>query len=1124
MGITSAKISAKSFRRISVLVSASVILLSGIAHAQLTTATLTGTITDPTGAVVPGAHVTVVNEDTGFTSKAASNGSGAYRIDLLPIGKYAMTVQAPGFKKFVQSNITLNVNEQASVGAVLQLGGSDETITVTTEPPQINLENGTVGRTIENAEVNNLPLVDRNAYSLLTLVPGVQSNSFGNTLGYPQQVVQINGSTTENNTGSVSYYLDGGLDMTGVRMTGNQMPNPEAIAEFNVQTNNYSASYGRMSSGVVSAVTKSGTNHFHGTAYEFHRETNFNSAPWNSNGKRSAVHRHTYGGVVGGPIIRDRTFFFADYSGFKNQFSSLENSSVLPTAKEAAGDFSDYLPTTSGTISSCTQSLSSADKAAGDFIVCNPTTRKPYAGNKITDPLDTTALNVIKALPASNAGSATAPGWIGYVPTPQNYNEYMGKIDHIISNRQHLNGSWFYLKGQNSVVAGSSNVPWSLQLQKYLLHVINVSHTITFGTDKIDQTWLTYTRSFGGRVNGPEKTLTDFGSAFAGQGKASLPDINVTNYFHGADAIDGPTAGTNFYSLRHLFIWNKGNHSLSIGGEASLNKDILLTDLNNYGVWTFQASTTARTGNALSDFVLGLPSKQTQDAPVTAIDDSFFYSLFAQDDWHIRRNLTINAGLRWDVQTAPTDPQNKESTYVAGSAASAINPNAPVGQLFPGDKGITRGIIANPWKHYSPRLGFAWDVFGDGKTSVRGAAGIFWGGISGNEWNATSNFFPFTLRYTFPVPGTLSKPYLNTPSPFPFSYTPGKVAAAPSGTSLSGIGLQFRWPFTYQLSASVEQQITPSTEVGIAYVGTLARALPFEPDLNYPVFNAANPASNTTSNVNTRRPISTLGTIVELGDGPHGSLGRANSNYNALQVTFSRRMTRGLNFHGHYIWAKTLSSIGLDSANVTAEDGANLSLEKGPSNPDLRGAFVMSLVWQPVYFKENRFLHNVLDGWTISPIINLSSGSPFSVSTGTDSNNDGVTADRANQIGNPYDSIINHKSRTAARVRWFDTASFCSYSEASPSACSGVGPAGSDGTSERNGYRGPGSRDVDLALLRDFRIHENLVFQLRGESTNVFNFVNLNNPNGNQNLSATTNQITGASAMRNIQIGGRLTF
>ncbi len=1101
---------------------AAVILVCTLAHGQLTTATLAGTITDPTGAVVSGAGVTVVNNDTHFTSKTVSNASGGYRIDLLPIGTYTMTVESPGFKKFVQANIALSVNQQANVGAVLQMGAANQTITVSNEPPEINLENATVGRTIETSELNNLPLVDRNAYSFLDLVAGVQSNTPGNTLGYPQQVVQINGSTLENNTGAVSYYLDGGLDMTGVRMTGNQMPNPEALAEFNVQTSNYNATYGRMSSGVVSAITKSGTNQFHGTLYEYHRETNFNSDPWNSSG-RQPYHRHFFGGVVGGPIIRNRTFFFFDYSGFRDQVSRLENNAILPTSKEAAGDFSDYLPGSSGNITSCNQSLSAADKAAGDFIVCNPSTRKPFHGNIITDPLDQTALNVIKALPQANAGTSTAPVWKGYVPTPASYNEYMGKIDHEISDRQSLHGSYFFLKGQNTVVPSTSaNLPWSVQVQKYSLHVINLSDTITLSANKIDQTWLTYTRSFGGRINTPEKWLSDFGSAFAGQGKASLPDINVTNYFHLVNAIDGPTAGTNFYSLRHLFIWNKGNHSLSFGGEVSLNKDVLLTDLNNYGVFAFQASTTAGTGNSLADFVLGLPNSEKQDAPVTALDNSFFYSLFVQDDWRVVRNLTINAGLRWDLQTPPTDPQDKESTFVAGKT-SAINPAAPPGELFPGDSGITRGIVQIPWKHFSPRLGFAWDAFGNGKTSVRGGAGIFWGGVSGNEWNATSNFYPFTLRYTFGVPGTLASPYSNTPSPFPFNYVKGQVATAPAGTSLSGIGLNFRWPFTYQLSASVQQQITPSTVVGIGYVGSLGRALPFEPDLNYPVFNTANPASNTTKNVNNRRPNPTLGTLVELGDGP-GGIARANSNYHAMQVTFSRRMTTGLSFHGYYLWAKTLSSVGLDSSNVTVEDGSNLALEKGPSNHDVRNSFVASLVWIPVYFKQNRFLDTILDGWTISPIVKIYSGSPFTITTGTDNNADGVSGDRANQVANPYNSTIHHDSRAKAAVRWFDTASFCSYSVANPAACPGTGAAGSAGTSERNGYYGPGSKQVDLALLREFHIRDNLAFQLRGESTNVFNFVNLNNPSGAINISPTTNQITGASDMRQIQIGGRLTF
>ncbi len=1091
-------------------------------NAQLTTATLIGTVTDSTGAVVPGARVTVVNADTHYTNTVTTNSSGDYRIDLLPVGTYSMTVEAPGFKKFLQTNIPLTVNQQAHVDASLTTGTATETITVTEQPTPINLENGTVGRTIDATEVNNLPIVDRNIYSLLPLVAGVQTNTFGNTLGYPQQVVMINGSTTESNTGAVSYYLDGGLDMTALRMTGNQMPNPEALAEFNVQTSNYNASYGRMSSGVVSAITKSGTNQFHGALYEFHRETNFNSYPWAPPGSvlvhsgRPPVHRNFFGGVIGGPIIHDRTFFFFDYSGYRNVASNSVTSAILPTSLEATGNFSQFLPTSSGAITSCTQTISAADKTAGKFIVCNPTTRKPYANNIITDPLDVAAQNVIKALPTATGGTALSPLFIGNIPTPASYNEYMGKIDHQLTTNQRINGSYFYLKGSNTVQAGSGNIPWSDQLQNYVLHVVNLSHTYTLSSNKVNQAWLTYTRSYGGRINTPGTSLTTFGSAFSGQGQLSLPQITVSNYFTLSNAIMGPSAGTNFYSFRDLFIWTKGNHTLSIGGEASLNKDVQLTDLNNYGVWGFQSSTSARTGNALSDFVLGLANTQTQDAPVEALDNSFFWSLFAQDDWHIRQNLTLNLGLRWDIQTPPTDPQNKESTYLPGAPQSVINPAAPKGLLFPGDPNVTRGIVDLRLDHISPRLGFAWDPFSSGKTSITGAAGIFYGGVSGNEWNSTSNYYPFTLRYTFGVPGTLANPYKNTPSPFPFIYNPGHVAPAAAGTSLFGMPLSFRWPYTYQLNASVQQQLNKNLVIGVTYVGSLGRKLVFGIDENYPVFNVANPTANTTTNVNNRRPINTLGSI-------NSQQSRATSNYNAMQFTFSQRLTHGISFKGYYAWTKTMESYGLDSGTIM--DYNDLALEKGPTNADQRNLFVTALVWQPNYFTgENRFAKFALSGWTISTIIKLYSGSPFTVTTGVDNNQDGNSPDRANQIGIPFDSTINHHSRSASLYRWFNTSAFCTYTLANPTACPGVGPANSDSTSQRNGYYGPAQRDVDMAILKDFGITEHVKFQLRGEATNVFNFVSLNGPNGAINIAGTTNQITSAAQMRLIQIGGRLTF
>jgi hypothetical protein len=1100
--------------------------VSGSAHAQGTTATLFGNVADKTGASVPGAKVTATNLDTNISTTVPSSAVGEYRLDLLPVGRYKIVVSAPGFEKFVRANVPLTVDQQARVDVSLTPGGENDTITVTDEPPAINLENGTVGRTIETQEVDKLPIVDRNVYSLFNLVAGVQSNSFGNTLGYPQQVVQINGGTTGNNTGTVSYYLDGGLNMTALRNTGNQVPNPEAIAEFNVETSNYNATYGRMSSGVVNVLTKSGTNQLHGSAYEFNRNTDFNATPFNATSKQP-FHRNSFGGVLGGPVRKDKTFLFGEYSGLRLTQGTHLTGSVLPTTSggmtntgEAGGDFSAFLPTTSGAITTCTQTLSATDKAAGDFIVCNPVTRKPFTNNIITSTLDPAAQAILKTLPAANVGVGTnTPSYNGYITLPSRSNEFEVKGDHQISPRQRVELLYFYLTGSNTIQAGSGNLPWAYQLQTYSQHNVNLSDTFTLSPNKINQTWLTYTRLFGGRNNSPSTPLTSFGSNFAAQGPPSLPQITVTGYFTLSNAIGGPEAGTNFYSARDLFIYNIGKHSLQLGGEASLNKDVQLTLLNNYGVFGFSGSTSARSGNALADFILGYQASQTQDAPVTAIDNSFFYSAFAQDDWRILPNLTINVGLRWDLQTPPTDPQNKESTFVPGRQ-STVNPLMPNGELVVGDSGVTRGTIPTRYQHFSPRLGLAFDPFKNGKTSVRASAGLFWGSVSGNEWNASSNYYPFSLRYTFPVVGTLSNPYLNSPSPFPYVYTPGAVKPIVTGGSIEGAAPNFQWPYTYQLTASVQQQMNKSLVVGIAYVGALARDLPFSSDINYPVFNAASPASNTTGNVLSRRPYDTgvLGQIFAVQSSQ-------TANYNAMQVTFQQRVTKGISFNGFYTFSKTMDSAALDSGTAP-EDFSLPKLDKGPSNYDQRSLFVTSVVWTPNYAMGNRYARAVVNGWSLSTIVRLGSGPAFNITTGSDNNLDGNTTDRPIQTGLLYSSSVNRKSRSQLDKAFFNKASFCSYSVTAPTACLGAGAAGQDGTAQRDGYYGPAQRDVDMALFRSFKIVGRLQFEARAEVSNVFNLVTLGNPNGTLS-SANAGTITAQASnfnMRQIQLGGRLKF
>src|SRR6266403_1845521 len=307
-------------------------------EAQTTTTTIVGTITDQSGATIPNAQVTATNVATNLARTAPSNAQGEYRLEFLPVGTYSLKVNAAGFKNSVRNDIVLRVNDTARIDVSLTVGQVGETVEVSGGAPLVNTTSAELGRTVQNAEITELPIVNRNAYTLLDLTPGVQSNVSGITLGFPEQRTTINGGV-DGGTGTVNYYLDGGTNMTGLRNTGNSLPNPDAIQEFRVQTNNYGAEFGRYAGGVINVLTKSGTNKFHGSLFEFVRNNVFNANVWGSTLATPPLHRNQFGGTIGGPIKKDKTFFFFTYSGLR-QITSNFLSTTVPTALERTGDFS----------------------------------------------------------------------------------------------------------------------------------------------------------------------------------------------------------------------------------------------------------------------------------------------------------------------------------------------------------------------------------------------------------------------------------------------------------------------------------------------------------------------------------------------------------------------------------------------------------------------------------------------------------------------------------------------------------------------------------------------------------------------------------------------------------------
>jgi len=1079
------------------------LILAGLplaAVAQVTTATLVGTISDPSGAVLPGAQVIARNVDTGLTRTVQSSEEGAYRIEFLPVGNYVLEVTAPGFKKASRSGIELQVNDTARVDITLAVGLLSEIVTVSEAPPEVNTSTVEVGRTVESSEIASLPLVDRNAYSLLDLTPGVQSNNNGVAtassgtstliLGYPEQRTLINGGT-DGGTGSVNYYLDGGVNMTGLRNTGNILPNPDAIQEFRVQTNSYNAEYGRYASGVINVITKSGTNAWHGSLFEFLRNDVFNANDWGSQLDVPPLRRNQFGGTVGGPVRRDKTFFFFSYSGLRQKTSSFLNNAIVPTALERTGDF--------------TQSKTKpTDPVTGKTFVCNGVT-----GVICPDRLDPVAMKIINDyIPNSNVAGSI---WQGYVPSPYNTDEFLIKIDHEINDAHRLSGSYFETSGTNTVKSGSGNLPWASQRFDWRQHDVNVSDVWVIGADRINQVWASFTRNFGGRLNLPQTSLGDLGSAFTIQGTPSLPQITVSGFFTLTNSIGGPTAGTNFYSVRDIFSWTRGRHALKLGGELSLNKDIQQTLLNNYGVFTFNNSVTK---NALSDFMIGIPSAITQDAPVTGYTNSWYTALFVQDDFRVHPRLVLNIGLRWDIQTPPTDPQDRVGTYVAGRK-SIVNSLAPVGQLFFGDPGVERGVVPVRWGHVSPRVGFAWDPLGNGKTSIRAAAGIFYGSVSGNEWNTMTNYQPFATRLTFtninpktsatgvPLGASLRNPYNAFVGGNPFPYKGTYV----TGGGIMGVDTNFQWPYSYQMNFSVQREVMKDMTVAAAYVGTLSHNLPFSRDINYPVVNSTATAAG--ANILARRPNTAFGQVLFLRSDQTAS-------YHSLQITAAKRMSNHVSLNAFYTFSKTLSGVQLH--NNTTQGGAQnftrLYEDHGRADTDQRHIFTASFNYRPDYYNgSSAVMRHILNGWALSPIIKLRSGNPFTVTNGNvDANLDGNTNDRAQLIGDPQ--IDNP---TAAQ--WFNTAAFVQNK-----VVTGVA---TDGSSPRNVLDSPGYRDIDLAISREFHLSEKVNLRFRAEGTNVFNMVSLGAPGASVPSGATSTTfgvVRSAASMRKVQFGLRLVF
>jgi hypothetical protein len=616
----------------------------------------------------------------------------------------------------------------------------------------------------------------------------------------------------------------------------------------------------------------------------------------------------------------------------------------------------------------------------------------------------------------------------------------------------------------------------------------------------------------------------------------------------------------------------KGKHSLYVGGEFALDKTMFFANLLNFGSITFATSAPTSTGNVFSDWVTGQASSAEQDSPYVTHLSTWHTAVFAQDNFRITPRFTVNLGVRWDIDTPPVDAHNRTESFIPGQQ-STVAPNAPKGIVFPGDTGVGRGIIGVPFYHVSPRVGFAWDPFGDGKTSIRGAGGIFYGTVAGNEWNQPGNAIPFALRpqtgegpldsitnfYSYPGDFPSSVPGGGL---FPYTYSSSKpIFISGPGGATEAISPQFRYPYVYQLNLSVQRQLPGRLTLTTAYVGALSHDLPNFIDANYAPYSTAfgTPSSSATS-IADRRPFDpcvgacpTGAAAINSATGILGAsivdlLSNLTGNYHSLQVSASKQLSNSFSVNGFYVWSRAMDRFepDADGLSVPQDDGyfgqpftaSNNSLgaiggglkeEKGPMNADIRSNAAMSGTWNIDYFHgENKVVKAVVNGWQISPIVYLRSGGPFTMTTGSSKNldsNNSSSSNRPDLVSGVSPLLDPHRCRVCSSnsvtSEWFNTAAFIANG---PGAAGGIGPGGADGNAGRNNLYGPGFKDIDMGLFRDIKFERGLVFQLRGEATNVFNLVSLSNPTANLGSGNDGKITSAAGTQRIIQVGGRLTF
>jgi hypothetical protein len=1135
-------------------------LLASVAGAQISgTASIQGTISDPTGAVIPSALVTVTEDATHVQHTAKTDDKGLYNFPNINIGTYTLTTVSAGFKGYKQSGIVLDVGSSIAVNVTMTIGVQDQEVEVRSAGVALQTEDAAYKQTIDQRTLTELPLNGRQITSLITLA-GASVPSSALTQGNKGFFSSVSPQIAGGQGNQSDYRLDGGDNNDYESNTSFPFPFPDAVAQFTVETSAVGAQSGLHPAGVINVVTRSGSNQWHGAAFDFIRNNYINASNYFSQLK-DQLHQNQFGGTLGGKVIRDKLFFFAGYQRLVSSAGTSPTSGRVPTAANLAGDFSanETFP--------CFNAKNGAGQQEATQLL-NPLTGAALPNDKISPSFfNASALAVLKYLPQPY----DACGDVSFViPTFQTENQFVTRIDATINSKHSLYGRYFVDGYVTPALFSPTNA----------LLTANPGNTERAQTLTLGETWIassklvnTFHLTATRRTNTRGPAGTGVNAATFGINVYQPLDIGFREQGAGfnlyCSTCAAGTFNVNSFSViddANLVI---GKHQLVFGGEfirAQLNVNNNFTDMGTFNFssifsqkgpaqstpfptgLTVNGAPTITGGQSLLDFLSGSMTSFSQSKPQQNAMRAPIPSLYVQDTYHVTKQFVLSLGVRWSAQFTPFDYFGRGSSFdmnaFIANQHSTRFPNAPAGALFYGDSGIPKNFTSNYLNQFSPRVGFTFDPFGDGKTVLRGGMSMIYDETNFFASTETTQNPPFATLVTntaTSAPISFSNPWVGGTSPgnpFPQPFTPPSSQTFSTGAQFIVYPLQFPTPYVVQWTASIQHDLGRGWQLQVDYLGNKTTHSPYGYPLNPIVYIPGNysvagscgaiatapkvgTACSTTSNSQARSQLQMINPTqgaYYLGGGGGGAsttmVAGANARYDGLVSSIQHRASKGFTFLANHTWSHCFDLLDNPGAfnTVAMENPNDKKRDYAACGFDRRHIINMALV-ATSHFSLKSWKGYAVNDWEIAPILRFTSGAPYSVTSGLDNSLTALSTDRPNWTGtNAYIRGVLPSPVTTSNLPTLDITQFSQNA------------LGTYGNLARNNFVGPKTFTLDSSLSRNFPLYERLALTLRLEAFNVLNHPVFGNPGANLNSPGGFGRITSASAPRIFQLAGKFTF